>query len=117
MRGEGDVGRQISGAGDGFMDRQSSNAITLSEDGVVVEAELVSGKLGLTPDAFWREIKRGVVYGVVERGEGERCRSHAADFPLSRSVLVCDVGGDSSMTIPSDDKACRRGQLARLLDA
>ena len=70
MHGEGDVGRRISGAGDCFMDRQSSNAITLSEDGVVVEAELVSGKLGLTPDAFWREMKRGVVYGVVERGEG-----------------------------------------------
>jgi hypothetical protein len=70
VHGEGDVGRQISGADDCFMDRQSSNAITLSEDGVVVEAELVSGKLGLTPDAFWREMKRGVVYGVVGRGEG-----------------------------------------------
>ena len=83
------------GAGDCFMDRQSSNAITLSEDGFVVEAEFVAGKLGLSPDAFWREMKRGIVYGVVERGEGERCRSHAADFPLSRSVLVCDVGGEA----------------------
>jgi hypothetical protein len=57
--------------GDGFMDRQSRNAITLSEGGVVVNAELVSGKLGLTPDAFWREMKRGIVYGVMERGEGD----------------------------------------------
>ena len=24
-----------------------------------------------SPDAFWREMKRGIVYGVVERGEGE----------------------------------------------
>lgn len=70
MHGEEDVARQIAEAGDYFIDRQSSNAITLSEDGVFVEAEFVSGKLGLTPDAFWREMKRGVVYGVVERGEG-----------------------------------------------
>ena len=27
--------------------------------------------LGLTPDFFWREMKRGIVYGVVERGEGD----------------------------------------------
>jgi len=53
------------------MDRQGRDAITLSEDGVVVEAEFVSEKLGLSPDAFWREMKRGIVYGVVERGEGD----------------------------------------------
>ncbi len=46
-------------------------AITPAEDGFVLEAELVAGKLGLSPDAFWREMKRGIVYGVVERGEGE----------------------------------------------
>ena len=48
-----------------------AEAITRAEDGFVLEAELVAGKLGLSPDAFWREMKRGIVYGVVERGEGE----------------------------------------------
>ena len=71
MHGERDVARQIAGAGDCFMDLRGCNAITLSEDGVVVEAELVSEKLGLSPDAFWREMKRGVVCGVVERDDGE----------------------------------------------
>ncbi len=46
-------------------------AITHSDDGFVVDAELVAGKLGLAPDAFWREMQRGIVYGVVERGEGD----------------------------------------------
>lgn len=46
-------------------------AISASDDGFVVEAELISEKLGLTPEDFWREVKRGLVYSVVERGEGD----------------------------------------------
>lgn len=53
------------------MDQRRSNAIIHSEDGFIVEAELAARKLGLSPDAFWREMKRGIVYGVVERGEGD----------------------------------------------
>jgi len=53
------------------MDQGSSAAITQSDDGFVVDAELVAGKLGLSPDAFLREMQRGIVYGVVERGEGD----------------------------------------------
>lgn len=37
----------------------------------VVDAALVAPHLGLSPEAFWRELGRGIVYGVVERGEGE----------------------------------------------
>jgi hypothetical protein len=53
------------------MDRESSAAVIHSGDGFTVDAEFVAGKLGLSPEAFWREVKRGIVYGVVERGEGE----------------------------------------------
>lgn len=53
------------------MDRHRAKAVTLSADGFIVEVEMVAGELGLSPDAFWREIKRGIVYGVAERGEGE----------------------------------------------
>ncbi len=53
------------------MDHRHTDAVTLSADGFTVEAEMVAGELGLSPEAFWREIKRGIVYGVVERGEGE----------------------------------------------
>jgi len=53
------------------MGRRCPTGDAFSEDGFVVEAELIAQKLGLSPDAFWREMKRGIVYGVVERGEGE----------------------------------------------
>ncbi len=36
-----------------------------------VPANVLAEGFGLTPDALWREMKRGIVYGVVERGEGE----------------------------------------------
>jgi hypothetical protein len=54
-----------------LVDQSSFNAIAYSETGFTVDAELVAGKLGLSPDAFWREMRRGIVYGVVERGEGD----------------------------------------------
>jgi Family of unknown function (DUF6522) len=54
-----------------LVDQSSFNAITYSETGFTVDAELVAGKLGLSPEAFWREMRRGIVYGVVERGEGD----------------------------------------------
>ena len=53
------------------MDRHCLTSITCSEDSFIVEVEMVARKLGLTPDAFWREMKRGIVYGVVERGEAD----------------------------------------------
>jgi hypothetical protein len=53
------------------VDQGSIDAIQYSEAGFTVDARLIAGKLGLSPDAFWREMKRGIVYGVVERGEGD----------------------------------------------
>ncbi len=48
-----------------------ADLIEVGDDGVVVDAALVAENLGLSPDAFWRELKSGYVYGVVERGEGD----------------------------------------------
>jgi hypothetical protein len=53
------------------MDKHCPTSIAYSDDGFIIEVETVARNLGLTPDAFWREMKRGIVYGVVERGEGD----------------------------------------------
>lgn len=60
-----------SRAGNHVMDQDLYTAIAFTEGGFVAEAELVARKLGLSPDAFWRGMKRGAVSGVVERGEGD----------------------------------------------
>lgn len=77
------------------MDRRRNKAIIASEDGFTVEAELIAAKLGLTPDAFWRELKRGVVYSVVERGEGDDCGRTRLTFRYrarSWSVTLGETG-------------------------
>jgi hypothetical protein len=51
------------------IDQAGPTAITLSKDGFTVDAEFVAQGLGLSPDVFWQELKRGLVYSVVERGE------------------------------------------------
>ena len=53
------------------MDQKGSEAVSHSADGFTVDAEFIAGKLGLSPEIFWREVKRGIVYSVIERGEGE----------------------------------------------
>lgn len=63
MRDERTTTRQVAETGD---HPPSCHAITLSEEGIIVEAEL-----GAAPEILSQEIKRGIVYGVVERGEGD----------------------------------------------
>lgn len=48
-----------------------SGGITESGGDFTVDAEQVAPQLGLTPEMFWRELQRGTVSSVVERGEGE----------------------------------------------
>jgi hypothetical protein len=44
---------------------------SLSEEDFAIEADLVAERLGLSTESFWREMGRGILYGVIERGEGE----------------------------------------------
>ena len=41
------------------------------DGGHTLDAERAAAGLGITVELFWRELKRGIVYGTVERGEGE----------------------------------------------
>lgn len=49
----------------------AGGGITRTADGFVVDAALAAPHLGLTPEVFWQEMKRGIVYSTVERGEAE----------------------------------------------
>jgi hypothetical protein len=46
-------------------------AVPIGEDEFVVDAQTAADGLGLPVDVFWEELKRGLVFSVVERGEGE----------------------------------------------
>jgi Family of unknown function (DUF6522) len=48
-----------------LLNQANCDTVKHFEDGFVAD------RLGLLPDVFWREIKHGGVYSVVERGEGD----------------------------------------------
>lgn len=52
------------------MSLRPEQSIEIGDD-VVGDAPLVAEKLGLSTETFWRELKRGAIYGVAERGAGE----------------------------------------------
>jgi hypothetical protein len=52
------------------MNSQQPSGITAAPDGFTVDVELLARQFHVSPEAFWLELKRGTVSGVVERGEG-----------------------------------------------
>ena len=47
-----------------------SSAIALEDGGATIEASYLAAGLGLTVEQLRAEMRRGIVYGVTERGEG-----------------------------------------------
>lgn len=76
-----------------LMEQKRSTAIAVSSDGFTVDAELLAHELDLPPDVFWQELKRGIVYGVVERGEGDDSGRTRLTFRYrSRAWCVTEEG-------------------------
>lgn len=78
--------------------------ISACEGDFVIEAELAARQLGLPVEVFWAEVKRGIVFSVVERGEGEdagRVRLTLRYRSKSWSVVrerVADRGDGAGLT-------------------
>ena len=47
-----------------------SAAIALEDGDATIEASYLAARLGLTVERLRAEMRRGIVYGVIERGEG-----------------------------------------------
>ncbi len=54
-------------AGEGAL----TSAITFQEGEATIEASYLAAQLGLTTERLRAEMRRGIVYGVTERGHGE----------------------------------------------
>ena len=67
--------------------------IEVEGEEATVEAGHLAAKLGLSVDRLRAEMRRGIVYGVVERGVGEDAGTAAPDLPLPRALV--DRGGRS----------------------
>lgn len=77
---------------------------------------MVAGELDLSPDDFWREIKRGIVHSVVERGGGEDAGRVRLTFRYRAPFMVGDVERLGSMINRSgDDPAAELSSPARTM--
>jgi hypothetical protein len=93
----------VAGRADSDLTSRHHREITCSEDGFVVDAELVARKFGLSPDKFWQEVRRGIVYGVVERGEGEDAGRVRLTLRYRDRAWSTTLEENGSMTKRSDD--------------
>jgi len=61
--------------------------IEVHGDDVTVEASYLAARLGLPVERFRAEMRRGIIYSVVERGMGEDAGAATPDLSLPRARL------------------------------
>ena len=84
MRSEGTATRQVAETGD---DRQAATRSRFRKTASSSKPGRSRQNLVSRPEILWQEIERGIVHGVVERGEGGDAGRREADLPLSHSLL------------------------------
>ncbi len=53
------------------MNQEVANGASIVDGEITVDAELLASKLGLSSETLKREMRKGLVYSTVERGEEE----------------------------------------------
>jgi Family of unknown function (DUF6522) len=74
--------------------------IEVQGDEATVEAGLLAAKLGLPVDRLRAEMRRGIVYGTVERGIGEDAGRRRLTFRYRARSWTVVVEADGTLTEP-----------------
>lgn len=88
------------------------STITVQDGSATIEASYLAAKLGLTTERFRAEMRRGIVYGVTERGEGAdqgRTRLTIRYRDRSWSAIVEPDGSFEEVTAIKQGQARRPG--------
>ena len=79
------------------MTSRSPNGASIVEDEITVDAELLATKLGLSSETLKREMRKGLVYGTVERGEREDAGNTRLTFRYRATVWRTVVKADGTL--------------------
>jgi Family of unknown function (DUF6522) len=71
--------------------------VEAQDDAATVEAGYLAAKLGLSVDRLRAEMRRGIVYGVVERGVGADARRLRLTFRHRARSWTVVVGADGTL--------------------
>jgi Family of unknown function (DUF6522) len=87
-------------------------ATTIQDDEVTIDADYLAEKLGLSTDRLRAEMRRGIVYGLVERGVGNdagRLRLTFRYRARSWTVVVQPGGILDDVAAPAAERWRRSG--------
>jgi hypothetical protein len=91
---------RIGAARDSVMMKPSRPIIEIQGDDVTVEATYLASRLGLPVDRLLAEMRRGIIYSMVERGVGDdagrlrltfRYRARAWTVVVERDGTLCEA--------------------------
>jgi Family of unknown function (DUF6522) len=87
--------------------------ITISDEDIVIDANLLASHLGLSEQKLKAEMRSGLVYGVAEKGVGEDEGQTRLTFRYRARSWTVVVGSDGSVVTPSQ-AAMKRNQKNRV---
>jgi Family of unknown function (DUF6522) len=91
----------------------SPGGITISNEDIVIDANILASHLGLSEQKLKAEMRSGLVYGVAEKGVGEDEGQTRLTFRYRARSWTVVVGSDGSVVTPSQ-AAMKRNQRNRV---
>ena len=86
-----------------------ASAITIADGEITIDAELLAPKLGLSPEALMAEMRKGIVYSVVETGVNEDTGRARVTFRYRTRAWTVVVDPDGTLA-PTTALPHKRGR-------
>ena len=90
-----------------------SGGITINDEGIAIDANLLASHLGLSEQKLKAEMRSGLVYGVAEKGVGEDEGRTRLTFRYRARSWTIVIESDGSVVEPSCT-AMKRNQKNRV---
>ncbi|MCR9221951.1 MAG: DUF6522 family protein [Alphaproteobacteria bacterium] len=88
----------------------TADVLTSDGDGYVIDAAALAPRLGLTPTALQREMRKGLVMNSVERGEGADAGRTRVTFRYrARAWALCIEPDGRVVEVPPPEAGRRPG--------
>src|SRR5260370_42235075 len=93
-----------------------ASAIVIVDDGIIIDAEVLAPKLGLSAEALKGEMRKGIVYSVAETGVDEdagrirlsfRCRTRAYTVRFDPDATLVGSAACARYAPPADTERLR----------
>ena len=85
-----------------------ASAIVIVDDGIIIDAEVLAAKLGLSAEALKGEMRKGIVYSVAETGVDEDAGRIRLTFRYRTRAWTVVVEPDGTLVETRHQQISRR---------